>query len=483
MARWQYIGWAYYTEYLDSTGAGNDQKIVYTNVYYDKDRTTPTSTVVAFKIGCINDYWYKNGYCLLVNPGGTNETVIKLKNPNDRWSSVPTYGHGADYGELTLTKSAYSTSFTIPTFWFCNTGGVTPDYAKREITYGTTTYSLHSCFENTRAAWFTTIKSITLDDKTYFNTISNVPVAGDGGKPTLEITDNGNNTFKLSGKLGSNGANNALQSSALYYTLDGYQPAAGSPNTTVVSLGKTSGGAFTETFNIPSTCQKVIATVWCIFTYNSTQNSGGHIELPVKYYVAPSKPGIPVIKYTKNRLTVKENWTYTWKAADKVNDYSPIKGYRIRLYKNGVSIPIYNSDGKEISKDDSTMGNGRYYYDTENDSCTFSIDPVLHGFLPGDKVKLGIYAYSRNGKGETEWVVTPTYPESAASIRHSLWSGAGKATAEVLSAETLVQNAGVVQIKVGSEWKEGQVWVKANNTWHEAETVNVKAGGYWYESQ
>lgn len=285
-----------------------------------------------------------------------------------------------------------------------------------------------------------------------------------GGKPTLTIKDNGNNTFTLSGKLGSNGANNALQSSALYYTLDGHQPAAGSPNTTVVSLGKTSDGAFTKTFNIPPDCEKIIATVWCVFTYGSTQNSGGHIELPVKYYAAPSKPGIPVIKYTKNRLTVKENWTYTWTAAKEANDNSPIKGYRIRLYKNGVSVPIYNIDGKEISEYDSAMvANTKYYYDTKNSSCTFSIDPVQHGFLPGDKVKLGIYAYTRNGKST------------------QLFSGGGYA--EVFSNELVVQNAGIMRVKVDGTWREGQVWVKADGKWHEADIVKTKVNGTWVESE
>ena len=257
----------------------------------------------------------------------------------------------------------------------------------------------------------------------------------DGSTPSLTITDNGNNTATMSGYLGSNGTNNGLGGSTLYWTTNGLLPNGGSSYTTAESMGTTSGGYYSKTINIPSTCSTIWAVTYCSFSYNSTNT--GHISQSVKYYTAPSDPGKPVISYTKTRLTIKEPWTISWDAAQAGNSNSPVAGYRIRLYKNGLPIHIKDSSGTIIS----TGGTGEQedkYYDTGSTACSLVINPIDHGLLPGDNIRVFIYAYAFNGAGTR------------------LWSGNGENG--ILSDVYTIQNAGVMRPLVDGKYVEGVVW-------------------------
>ena len=257
----------------------------------------------------------------------------------------------------------------------------------------------------------------------------------DGSAPSLTITDNGNNTATMSGYLGSNGSNNGITGSTLYWTTNGLPPNGGTWYTTSESMGTTSGGYYSKTINIPSNCTTIWAVTYCSFSYNSTNT--GHISQSVKYYTAPGDPGKPVISYTKTRLTIKEPWTISWDAAQAGNSNSPVAGYRIRLYKNGLPIHIKDSSGTIIS----TGGTGEQedkYYDTGSTACSLVINPIDHGLLPGDTVKLTIFAYIKTGNNE-KW-----------------WSGQGSTPAS--SIEYTVQNAGVMRPLVNGKHVEGVVW-------------------------
>ena len=105
------------------------------------------------------------------------------------------------------------------------------------------------------------------------------------------------------------------------------------------------------------------------------------------------------------------------------------------------------------------------YLDRESTSCTVTFDPIDFGFAPGDTVQLGIYSYTKNGAGT------------------QLFNGNGASSAEVRSDISTVQNAGIVRIKVGGSWKEGQVYVKVSGEWKEAQSVSTKVNGTWKESQ
>ena len=257
----------------------------------------------------------------------------------------------------------------------------------------------------------------------------------------------------MSGYLGSNGTNNGIIGSTLYWTTNGMLPSGGSWYTPGESMGATSGGAYSKTINIPSNCSTIWAVTYCSFSYNSTNT--GYISQSVKYYTAPGNPGTPVINYTKSRLTIKEPWTFSWTAASAGNTSSPVAGYRLRLYKNNILIPIKDSEGNTLS---SSWSND-YWYDTDNTNCSCTIDPIIHGYAPGDTVKLTIFAYIKTGNNE-KW-----------------WSGQGSTPAS--SIEYLVQNAGVMRPLVNGKHVEGVVLVALPDnsdkgyTWTEADVVKV----------
>jgi hypothetical protein len=198
-------------------------------------------------------------------------------------------------------------------------------------------------------------------------------------------------------------------------------------------------------------------------------------EQKIKQYFNPNAPGKPALtngSFKNGRLTTKQNWTYSWTGTGSPNKTtSPVKGYRIRLYKNDVNIPIKNNSGTVIS---SVLGSTDHFYDSESTSTSFTINPTIHGFKPGDSVQLSIYSYTRWGK-EADKDNSGKLPQR--------FNGGGTTASRVLSDKSVVQNAGVVRVKVNNAWKEGQVWVKVGGVWKEAETVNVKVNGTWRESQ
>jgi hypothetical protein len=278
-----------------------------------------------------------------------------------------------------------------------------------------------------------------------------------GSAPSISIKDNKNNTITVSGALGKNGENNELKSAILYYTTDGSNPSDSSTRQSI-TLTATSGAVYSKAISVTKKCT-IKVSVKCTFEHSTAQASS---SVSVTYYATPKAPGIPVISYTKNRLTTRENWTYTWTAATAGNTDSPIKGYRIRLYKNGAAVTgLAGGSNNMITKGTGTSD----HVDRESTSCTITFNPVDFGFKAKDTVKLGIYAYTKNGVGGL------------------VFNGSGSAESQVNSAVSTIQNAGVIYTKVNNAWKEGQVWVKAEGKWHEAETVNVKTNGAWHESQ
>ena len=276
-----------------------------------------------------------------------------------------------------------------------------------------------------------------------------------GTSPTISIVDNGNNTVKFSGTVGGNKTNNKLKSSTLYYTTNGKDPTTDSSQLT---LSWPSSLTYNGILNITKDCT---VKGYIVCDYEHGTDTSARASKGAKYYAAPSTPGKPVLSagsYKNNRLTIKQNWTYTWTAATQANSNSPVKGYRIRIYKNGEKLT-----GLTCSTSSNTIGKGSgtaEYVDRESTSCTITFNPVTLGFLPKDTIKVGIYAYTRNGAGTQLWSDT-----------------------HMISDILTVQNAGIVQVKVNNTWKEGQVWVKVNGAWKEAETVNVKVNGSWKESQ
>lgn len=340
---------------------------------------------------------------------------------------------------------------------------------------------------NNSSVWKTT--STTLD-RTWYTEVT-------AGKTYL-ITDNGNHTFTLWGYSGSDGTNNTITEERLWYAVAknsagdwswgnnwGRFPAGASSHSLTLALPKTT---------IASVKNKddKVDIVSCVETFASYGASKKGIDGTYKYgemkvYARPGKPGKPVISYKKSRLTIKEDWTYTWTPATAGNNNSPVKGYRIRIYKNGTAMTglkytaILDKKANVIGYTVSTDSSNKNNYIDVGDRCNITFNPKTLGFKAGDTVYISIFSYSKNGKGEQSWSnnLTGDVKES-----YSLFCGSDKDGDQPVLSETLtVQNAGVVRIKVNGAWKEGQVHVKVNGTWKEADIVHTKVNGVWKESE
>ena len=51
------------------------------------------------------------------------------------------------------------------------------------------------------------------------------------------------------------------------------------------------------------------------------------------------------------------------------------------------------------------------------------------------------------------------------------------------STEYTIQNSGIMRVKANNVWTEGQVWVKVDGNWKEADVVKVKVNGVWEDSE
>jgi hypothetical protein len=432
------------TNYTGTSGSN-----IVVKLQYDDAKDTPTSRVIRFTgNGKNNDSYEGNGYYVLWDPGSTsNEKLLKVKAPGSNWSTAGSVS-------ITITKAYNAQNFSIPIYWICNTGSVTPDLTKRTIKYDDFNGSIYDCFKNggKRQSYRTTQASFTTAGKK----------ATDVGIGTTTITDNYNNTFTITASKGTNGDYNTAGGPInLKYTYS--LPSVLSDPTKYGNSTYKSGTPVALAISGTADTR----TVYAISTTTADHGGSKHAytSAKIKQYIAPSDPGTPVLSYTKSRLTIKEKWTFTWTAADAANTTSPIKGYRIRLYKNGETIAIIDSSGKCLSKL-RVPGSKDYIYDRDSTSTTITIDPIAHGFVPGDTVKLSIFAYTKDG-----------LKNDGSKL---LFSGGGSTA--VCSAESTVQNAGVILVKHNNNWVEGQVLVKHNNTWVEAEAVLVKHNGSWKES-
>lgn len=268
----------------------------------------------------------------------------------------------------------------------------------------------------------------------------------DIGSPSITITDNLDNTFTISGVAAANGVNNTAATTYAWGYTNNY-----GTNGTVANRALTiSGTADTRTVYAKAEA----SPSWSVDSVKQKTTS-----LAIKQYIKPSEPGKPNISYNKNRLTIKENWRYAWKASTATNSNSPVIGYRIRLYKNNVPIAIKNSSGTILSN---SPNNSDPYWDSESTSNYILIDPLIHEFKPGDTVKLGLHAYTKDGKS------------------NKIFSNS---SAQIYSDVSTVQNAGIVRVNIGGTWKEGQVWANVGGTWKEADIVRANIGGTWEESE
>lgn len=322
---------------------------------------------------------------------------------------------------------------------------------------------------------------------TGFTTVSDpIIIYTDPGKPTITITDNGNNTYYTTVTKGASGSNNAATGFSAHHCYD---------DPTKCTNTFTSGNLQNLITNKKAS-RDYYVKAYTIGTYSNSDTVLKSASLKC-YYAPPcvdtiNKPLCTVGGVEKNKLLAKApqgkecSWKWSWtKPKVTTGDHNDIKGYYIRLYvlKKGTSNYepqiIKDSAGNKIKDSQEKLvtktGKMDYWCRREGgNDTTLTIYPEQQGFKPGDQVKLGLYTYSRLGDKDK----TIIYRGSGD------WADVnGDATVtEIFSEEYLVENAGIVHLKTSSGWKEGQVYIKASDGWKEANCVYFKTSDGWKES-
>lgn len=484
MANWVELSNSRFTFKTASGDAGKSVLEFY--IEYDTDSTSPVQTNIRFRgypaKGHGGSRSWVDSFFVLYNPDNNPSDIGQIvrivkragKVENSHWVGGGEW-NVAECEPITITKEYTDPYFTLQDFWICNNGsyagadGVTwyPNTALNNPA-GFTSYVKNDRYSYTHKVY--------TESQTFEIPGTQATSVGDG---TASIIDNFNNSYTIKGTRGADGTNNPVVSATLKYTNS-------SGNTTSVNFSDNDIAKivfFTPnpTYTSDAT-RSVTAEVTTVGTYNTTIVSTTE---NIKQYVGPNAPTNLKISYNKSRLTLKENWTLEW-AEPTTNNGCPIKGYRIRLYRKlqggniWTPLPIYKSNGstEHVTSNTATTPTD-YYWDRDGTetSVTIYTEYYLNKKMisPGDAVKFTVIAYTKYGK---DYDGTATNNSKSPLCFYS----EGTASSEEYE-EYVVQNAGIVRVKVNDEWKEGQVYVKAGNTWHEAETVNIKTSSGWKESQ
>ena len=261
---------------------------------------------------------------------------------------------------------------------------------------------------------------------------------------SIDIKDNGNNTFTITATAGS-GINNTTKLTNLRW---GYN--------------KDYANTYTnkETYTLSVSGTGNTRTVYAKATTKATHGTSPTAtnEKAIRQYFLPYAPTGIKLTYNKSRLTVKENWTFTWTSKTDNNTTSPITGHVIRIYKNGQIIKGLQavSNSNEITLNKSGTNENLHRLTA---STSLIINPENFGFKAGDTIKISLAA-------STKWGDNKYY--YSATTETDTWT---------------IANAGTVRVYVNNSWQEGQVWVKVNNAWQEADVVKVKVPSGWEESE
>jgi hypothetical protein len=407
----------------------------YATLQYDDANTSATSAKLRFKYQKTTYYWYLDLiYILLYPTDSSKRKLLAIKTDHSESTAGWPYYSPA----FTVTKAYNAEKFTIPPFWICNDG-----YNNTEDT----AIAFYNMYKD--GAWRGDNMRCTVAAKSISISASSTIISS-VGKGTVSITDNGDNTFTLKGTKGASGTGNAATGPTLKW---GYTS----------SCSGTFKNGETKALTIADESDAT-RTVYAKSITGATYGNDVTVSasLAVKQYVGPQKPGFILITYTKSKLTPDEDWGLAWEPAKAANSSSPVKGYRIRVFVNGKTIPIKNGSGTVIASDTGVSGDAwRYYYDREYTTTNTTFYATKNNLKAGDKVEFVIQGYTKNAKGT------------------KIFGGSGTQTT---SGELVIQNAGVVRTKVSGSWKEGQVYVKVSGAWKEAEAVYTKVNGVWKEA-
>lgn len=489
---------------------GSIQRICYRGDYKTGGSSNRGSTPYYSNVFTISKSKYDKSYTIpefwICNDGSHYKNSNDYTDSNGRGYSVYFSSGRTNYKSVlnsngsTVTTTKYITDGTAPTLYLADRGdnrviasGSLGGYGKNnELRTSTLYYTTNGKYPDGNQAWTHSIglgntpkgsyskelpipsgctKIIAIvwcsfehgDDTHSGNKECSVTYHAPGGKPTIYLDDLGNNTVRIWGKQGKNGDNNITDSFNIGYRTD-YNLYK------TISTITASGSSDYEHIitDLDRSC-KVYATAHNSFPVGGVLDST-EASVSFNYYRAPGEPGTPVLDNSskKNgRLTTQQNWKFTWGAAKESNSVSPVKGYWIRIWR-----------WSKVTQQWTVAKTAEW----ENTTTSYTFNPVSLGFVHGDQIQFEVAAYSKQEVGTKLWSPITAKWTDPNGTKYDLYTR---------SVYYTVGSAGVVNVKVNTgttarpvyEWVEGQVWVKVNNAWTEAETVSVKVDGNWVESQ
>jgi hypothetical protein len=356
---------------------------------------------------------------------------------------------------------------------------------------------------------------------------------------SINIVDNGDNTFTIDATSGSAGIGNDVHLNSIFYKIvpsgtdaddiaytydDAYDFESGSKSMSNISITedctvyayvrtygteygtpdspggdvRNSADSATDSqavkyYGYPEAPKKMWVNTGKISYYTVTKNADGELvknnSLKSSYsYV--SETGDNLDKNNKIKPKVKDLLMWRW-SGQKAGTNTPVKGFRVYIYKN---LPAGdNVLHKEYSVDISSP----YGVDTTNEgtaaACT--ITPKEDGAtLVGDYHDIGIDAVNEKN---TQYGFYPNNEGFAAKdvcackvyTYSTMGNGAKIFSTSYLLGRCELFNSAVVWVKtdvypdVNAGWQEGIPYVKTSDGWKEAESVHVKnSSTTWKES-
>lgn len=249
------------------------------------------------------------------------------------------------------------------------------------------------------------------------------------GATTITITDNGNNTFSLSGSTPSNTLNNTIQKCEIYYTTNGSTPSM--TNGTKIIAATSSSTPFNFVIAIKSGVT-VKAKSYTIATHNTAESTVS--TRAIVYYGPPAQVQNVKLNYT-GKFTKNSNAYFSWNAS------SGAAGYWIYLEVKKKQLTW-------ASEED--LGNTTAYTLTAEDKANLDV---------GDIVTATITAYRLDG------------------------TGAQIPANSTVSPQYVVQNAAILNCKINGVWKACTPWIKVNGVWKQATGAFTKVNGSWKASK
>lgn len=265
----------------------------------------------------------------------------------------------------------------------------------------------------------------------------------------LQIVNHYNNTFSINCIAGADGTNNSTDKVEISYTIGNnkksWKESCAADDSIITDDIKLDSKDITDTTNSTVNVKVIAYTIGSVDNprYKYSEKTENTFKVP---YYKKATLSAPTIEYEK-KLTKKSTIKVKYGTVT-MSPNTGLKEYTWELYKND-NILLDKGTLTDISDDG------------------FNIDLAQYTLKKDDRIKIKLNYFIYPLKSSSP----PKYNTNYQQLCGYIFSG-----------EYIIQSSGVMRVKVGDTWHEGQVWVKVNGEWKEASDVFVNVDGKWKES-